>query len=111
MVREIKDFEAEVVRSKVSFVVDFWAEWCGPCKMLGPVFEKMAQDKVYEKKIEFGKVNVDEQSELAQQIGVLNIPCIVFFKQGEEQGRMVGFAGEAALREKLESWISEGEKQ
>ncbi|MBI4148675.1 thioredoxin [Candidatus Woesearchaeota archaeon] len=105
MVKEIADFEKDVARSGVPVVVDFWAEWCGPCKLLGPVFDKVAGDKALAGKVAFGKVNVDEHAELAQNAGVLNIPCVILFDKGEEVGRMVGFSGEAALRAQIDGWL------
>lgn len=69
-------------------VVDFWADWCGPCQMLGPVIEQLAQD--YEGKAVIGKVNVDDEQELAMRFGVMSIPTVIFFKGGEEIERKVG---------------------
>lgn len=69
-------------------MVDFWAEWCGPCKMLGPAIEKLGED--YEGKALVGKVNVDDEPELAQRYGVMSIPTVVFFKDGQEIDRKVG---------------------
>ena len=69
-------------------MVDFWAEWCGPCKMLGPVIDQLAQE--YEGKAVIGKVNVDEEQELAMSFGISSIPTVVFFKDGEEIERLVG---------------------
>ncbi len=69
-------------------MVDFWATWCGPCRMLGPVVEKLAED--YSGKAEIGKINVDEEQELAVRYGVMNIPTVIFFKDGKEIDRKVG---------------------
>ena len=69
-------------------VVDFWADWCGPCKMLGPVIEKLAE--LYDGKAVVGKVNVDDEPELAQRFGVMSIPTVVFLKSGAEFDRKVG---------------------
>jgi thioredoxin 1 len=81
-------------------LVDFWAEWCGPCKMLGPVIDQLAQD--YEGKAVVGKVNVDEEQELAMRYGVMSIPTVIFFKNGEEIKRQVGLLPPAAFTSILE---------
>ena len=106
MVKEVTDFEKDVLKSKIPVIVDFWAPWCGPCKMLGPVFEKIAGEKSFHGKLFFAKVNVDENGEIAQNVGILNIPCIVLFKNGEEADRVVGFSGESVLREKIIGWVN-----
>ena len=69
-------------------VADFWAEWCGPCKMLGPVIEHLADD--YDGKAAVGKVNVDDEPELARRYGILSIPTVIFFKDGAEVDRKIG---------------------
>ncbi|MBI4016619.1 MAG: thioredoxin [Candidatus Aenigmarchaeota archaeon] len=105
-VQNVNDFEKEILESKLPVVVDFWAPWCAPCKMLGPAFEKIAREKTFEGKVVFAKLNVDEHGETAQRAGVMNIPCIVLFKNGEETDRIVGFSGETMLREKINNWIT-----
>ncbi len=72
-------------------LVDFWAEWCGPCKMAGPIIDGLAEE--YAGKLIVGKVNVDEEGALAGQFGVQSIPTVILFKDGKELGRQVGFAG------------------
>lgn len=69
-------------------VADFWAEWCGPCKMLGPVIEKLAAD--FDGKCVIGKVNVDDEPELAQRYGIMSIPTVMFFKDGQEIDKKIG---------------------
>lgn len=94
------NFKKEVINHKSSVVVDFWAPWCGPCKSIAPAVEKLSNEF---KNVKFAKVNVDDNSELAQEYGVMSIPCLIFFKDGEEFDRMVGFSGEGPLREKVAS--------
>lgn len=82
-----KSFDAALAEGKL-VMVDFWANWCMPCRMLGPVIEQLAQE--YEGKAVIGKVDVDEQGELAMRYGVMNIPTVIFFKDGKEIHREVG---------------------
>ncbi|VVB81889.1 Thiol:disulfide interchange protein DsbD [uncultured archaeon] len=95
-----ENFEQEVLKSDKPAVIDFWAPWCGPCKMIAPAFEKLSNEI---KSAKFAKVNVDESARLAQQIGVMGIPCIIIFKNGEEVERIAGFQTEQQLRAKLTS--------
>ena len=81
-------------------VVDFWAEWCGPCRMLAPVIEDL--DKKYEGKAIIGKVNVDEEQELAIRYGVMSIPTVVFLKNGKEIDRKVGVMPPAAFAQVID---------
>ena len=81
------EFDAAVAAAPLA-MVDFWADWCGPCKMLAPVME--ALDRQYAGKATVGKVNVDEEGELAIRYGVMNIPTVIFFKDGKEIDRRVG---------------------
>ena len=83
----LKSFE-EAVESGKLVMVDFWAAWCGPCRMLAPVMDDL--DKKYEGKVLVGKVNVDEEQELAVRCGVMSIPTVIFFKDGKEITRKVG---------------------
>jgi thioredoxin 1 len=86
-----ENFEEEIINSKASAMVDFYADWCGPCKMVGPIIEKLAEE--YKGKIVVGKLNVDEASQTSQHYGVMNIPTVVFFKDGEEIDRISGYVG------------------
>ena len=95
-----ENFDDVVLKSGKPVLVDFWAEWCGPCKMLGPVIDQLAQD--YEGKAVVGKVNVDEEQELAMRYGVMSIPTVIFFKNGEEIKRQVGLLPPAAFTSILE---------
>lgn len=72
-------------------VIDFWASWCGPCRMLTPVFEKLAEDYEANSNVVFGKLNVDDENALAVKYGVMTIPTVIIFKNGEEMRREVGF--------------------
>lgn len=92
MALEITDanFEELVLKSEKPVVVDFWAEWCGPCKMLGPVIEELSND--FEGKVVIGKVDVDANQDFASKYGVRNIPTVLIFQNGEVVGRQVGVA-------------------
>ena len=83
-----ENFETEVMNSDVPVLVDFYADWCGPCKMMGPVVEELARE--YDGKFKVGKINVDQEPQLAQKYGVMSIPCVVAFKGGKEVKRSVG---------------------
>lgn len=83
------NFEAEVLKSDVPVMVDFWATWCGPCQMQGPVVEQAAEEMAGTVKV--GKLNVDEEGSIAQQYGVMSIPTLIVFKDGKEVRRAVGF--------------------
>ena len=82
------DFKSEVVESDTPVLVDFWAEWCGPCKVIAPVVEELAKD--YEGKIKFGKVNVDDHNMVASEYGVRSIPTLLIFKNGAVVNQIVG---------------------
>ncbi|MBR2338801.1 MAG: thioredoxin [Clostridia bacterium] len=94
-----ENFEAEVLQSELPVLVDFWATWCGPCRMLAPIIEELAQEK--EGVIKVGKVNVDEQPALAAQFGIVSIPTVMVFRGGEVTGTMVGYRPKADLEELL----------
>jgi thioredoxin 1 len=96
------NFEAEVLQSDKPVLVDFWAEWCGPCKMIGPVIDQLAEDVGDTAKV--GKVNVDEAQNLAMKFNVRSIPMLLFFKGGEVKDQIVGASvSKDQLKQKLEA--------
>ena len=94
------DFDAEVLKSTQPVVVDFWAEWCGPCKMIAPALEELAG--AMNGKVKIVKLNVDENPQTAAKYGIMSIPTLMLFKNGELASRQVG----AAPKQKLEQWIN-----
>ena len=102
MAMEITDANfKELVSGDKPVVVDFWAEWCGPCRMITPIIEELAAE--YEGKAIIGKVNVDENDEITGKFGIRNIPTILYFKNGEMVDKFVGAAQKSVLEDKLKA--------
>ncbi len=96
-------FDEEIKSASEPVLVDFWAEWCGPCKMLAPVLDEIAKDNTG--KIRIGKINVDENLELARRFEVMSIPTLILFKDGEARLRIVGAKGKGQLLQELHPFL------
>ncbi len=94
------NFENEVLNSEIPVLVDFFAVWCGPCKMLAPILSEFAEEN--EGKVKVCKVNVDDEGELAQRFGVMSIPTLIVFKNGAEIAKSIGFVDKAGLSALIE---------
>lgn len=102
MAKQLTDNElAEVLTSERLVVIDFWAEWCGPCKKISPIVDELATE--YEGKVDIYKCDVDENSEVCEKFGIRNIPTLIFLKNGEVVDRHVGTATKSQLAEKIDS--------
>jgi len=99
-----KNFEAEVLKSNLPVLVDFWAEWCGPCRMISPIVEEIAKD--LKGKLKVVKVNVDESQELAAQFNIMSIPTLLIFKKGKPVEQMVGAMSKDNLLAKINPQIA-----
>ena len=99
-----QDWESEVLKSDTPVLVDFWAEWCGPCRMVGPVVEEIAQEKAGELKVV--KLNVDDSPDTARKYRVMSIPTIMVFEGGDEKKRIVGARGKSQLLAEIDEFIA-----
>ena len=90
-------FTSEVINSSIPVVIDFWAPWCGPCRMIGPVLDELATE--YDGRVKVAKVNVDEEQDLATQFYVRGIPTLVIMYDGTQQGQVVGFTGAQSIKD------------
>jgi len=95
----------ELLQSNKPLVVDFWAEWCGPCKMIGPIVEELAHE--YEGRVIIGKMDVDDNNEITTRYGIRNIPTLLFFKDGQLVDKQVGAAQKSALAQKIEALLKD----
>ena len=103
----VKTFDGAAFRAamqeKKTLVVDFWATWCGPCRMLAPVMEKLSDE--YAGRAEFVKIDVDDNPDLAREYSIMSIPCVMVFKDGQLAGKSVGFLLQPAMKEFLEKYL------
>ncbi len=98
-------FENEIIKSDIPAIVDFWAEWCSPCKVMASLIDEIAKE--FAGKVKIGKINVDENTAVATNLTVMNIPTFVFFNDGEEAGRLTGVIPKKELLKKITELFSE----
>ena len=98
------NFETEVLNSKVPVLVDFFADWCGPCQSLSPIVEELARD--YAGRIKIGKVDVDQNQRIAEKFGIASIPTVMFFKTGKNVDKVIGLESKAQLRKRLDKMLA-----
>ena len=104
MIKVIRqDNFTEAIKSQKPILIDFWASWCGPCRMLSPVIDSISEE--YEAQLDVGKVNVDEEGALAAQFGIVSIPTVILFKDGREAKRIIGVHDADEYRDEIEKLI------
>ena len=99
-----QNFKVEVLESKTPVLVDFWAEWCHPCKIVGPIVEELAKE--YEGKLKVRKVNVDENGQTSKQYGIMSIPSLLIFKDGQVVKQMIGAQSKDNFKREIDSILS-----
>ena len=98
------NYQKEVKESKLPVIIDFYADWCGPCRMMAPLFEELSE--TYKGRLKFAKLNTDEENAIAGQYGISGIPCLVVVYQGKEAGRIVGYVPKAMLEQKIDAILA-----
>jgi thioredoxin 1 len=101
---QAKDFEKEVLQSQLPTVVDFYADWCGPCRMVSPVIESLSKE--YVGKVKFVKINTDDSPEIAEKFNIMSIPTIMVFKQGQVLSRTIGAGPAAMYKQKIDAALN-----
>ncbi len=107
MVQELtaNSFQKEI-QGPTPIIVDFWASWCGPCKMLAPIFDELSKE--FSGKLKFAKISTEEHPQIAEQQGITGIPCLIMFKNGKEVDRIIGFSPKPLLKAKIEAVLGRG---
>ena len=98
------DFDKEVLKSNTPALVDFYADWCGPCRMVSPILESLSRE--YEGKVKFVKINTDDNQELAMKLGIMSIPTVMIFKGGEMKARIVGAGPPTLYKQKIDAALN-----
>lgn len=98
-----KTFKKEVLESKTPVLVDFYADWCGPCRMLGPILDDLSKEAEYKDKLKFAKLDTEQDPDLATENNVSGIPCLIIFHKGKEALRIVGYAPLSVMKAKINS--------